>query len=573
MTYNVLRERWIRARRRSGALGWLAPWELTDRWEEDPWVEVATPRPDWDTAIVQFWIGLMQTVCMPEDEEAWEDWDDEPPSCDVLKARFEEVAYAFELISGGGGPALLQPLGGVALTKAKAKTNRRPAVSLCLDRPQPKSNKDWFVKFEAGGLSFEAAATALIAYQVNAPSGGRGYRTSVRGGGPLTTLVMGDSLWETVWANVVEGERWWAKHTPPPEGWLEKQESAALAWPWLGGLRSGNTQETHPADGMGLQVFWGMSRRVALELGKGKAKKGSACAVYPGLQAEVATVAELDGGVNYQGAWEHPLSPYVRSKNGESCAKAHGRWVTYAHWCDLTQSRYASAPKDAKTEQKLPEGVTAARAVRRHLERTEHDTEREKARLWVFGFEFDNAKLIDWHEAKMPVWVGPNARGREHVARQAQAMVRCALSAQRSLREAAARVLYGTPKVVTKKVKKKPQRYVTWSMSGAPSGYFKKQRFTEHSDALWRATHRAFFEAIEALHQALGASDEAARFEAAVDVFLEQLHRETMAIFEARNVPGALQGVDAKAVVLAARDLRFATHPNGRLMRKVRHEG
>lgn len=62
-----------------------------------------------------------------------------------------------------------------------------------------RKNKDHFIK--RGGITALCpccAATALLTLQINAPAGGAGHRTGLRGGGPLTTLLLCSpamSLW------------------------------------------------------------------------------------------------------------------------------------------------------------------------------------------------------------------------------------------------------------------------------------------------------------------------------------------------------------------------------------------
>ena len=68
---NLIEDPWIPARRRSGVAGRIAPWELTEGFDTDPWVEVAAPRPDFDGALVQFLIGLLQTCLAPADPHTW----------------------------------------------------------------------------------------------------------------------------------------------------------------------------------------------------------------------------------------------------------------------------------------------------------------------------------------------------------------------------------------------------------------------------------------------------------------------------------------------------------------------
>src|SRR5699024_10547476 len=86
-----------------------------------------------------------------------------------------------------------------------------PVSGLLIDAPGAngiKNNTDFFVKRgQAQQLCADCAALALYTIQANGPAGGAGFRTGLRGGGPLTTLILPDeansSLWHKLWLNVV----------------------------------------------------------------------------------------------------------------------------------------------------------------------------------------------------------------------------------------------------------------------------------------------------------------------------------------------------------------------------------
>ena len=104
------------------------------------------------------------------------------------RRKFARVAHAFDL--DGPGPRFLQdldPLEGA---------DDKEIAALLIDAPGAqtlRNNADLFVK--RGGapvLSRATAAMALCTLNAYAPSGGAGHRTSLRGGGPMTTLVVAD---------------------------------------------------------------------------------------------------------------------------------------------------------------------------------------------------------------------------------------------------------------------------------------------------------------------------------------------------------------------------------------------
>ncbi|EQD59749.1 CRISPR-associated protein Cse1, partial [mine drainage metagenome] len=90
---NLINDAWIPARRADGTTEKIEPWRLTDHigTGKSPIIAVASPRPDFDGALTQFLIGLLQTTCTPETESAWWDWRESPPSSSTLRKRFASI--------------------------------------------------------------------------------------------------------------------------------------------------------------------------------------------------------------------------------------------------------------------------------------------------------------------------------------------------------------------------------------------------------------------------------------------------------------------------------------------------
>ena len=97
---NLINEPWLPVRRNSGAVSIIAPWQLTET--HDPVLALSAPRADFNGALMQFLVGLLQTCATPEDRERWLDRLVLPPSPAHLKECFEPYAYAFELQAGKG---------------------------------------------------------------------------------------------------------------------------------------------------------------------------------------------------------------------------------------------------------------------------------------------------------------------------------------------------------------------------------------------------------------------------------------------------------------------------------------
>lgn len=221
---NLITDRWIPVIRQNGQPDTIAPWQIAEG--NNPVVEINAPRPDFQGALYQFLIGLLQTCFAPEDEDQWLEYWQEMPEPEALQASFEKVEFAFEL-DNPKGVAFLQDLD---LPDCETKT----IAALLIEAPGEnalKKNTDHFVKRgQTKQLCPSCTATALFTLQINAPAGGSGVRVGLRGGGPLTTLVLpkapSASLWQKLWLNVLNLD------DPKELESTEKIDSSIL--PWLG---------------------------------------------------------------------------------------------------------------------------------------------------------------------------------------------------------------------------------------------------------------------------------------------------------------------------------------------------
>ncbi|MCF6303040.1 MAG: type I-E CRISPR-associated protein Cse1/CasA, partial [Devosiaceae bacterium] len=250
---NLLNNKWLLVRRKSAIQEYITPWQITDKIGADPVERLNSPRPDFNGALVQLLIALLQTAFPPKDDHGWAKLYDQPPSPEILHKAFRQYEYAFN--AAGDGPRFLQDY---ELRDGESKDIN----ALLIDEPGAntlRENKDHFVKrgnVEALGIS--SAITALLTLQLNAPSGGAGHRTSIRGGGPMTTLLVPDSLqdeskntlWHLVWLNVLPKREFERLCANP-----EKTDKIAI-FPWLGPTRTSDKtgRDTTPEDVHPLQV-------------------------------------------------------------------------------------------------------------------------------------------------------------------------------------------------------------------------------------------------------------------------------------------------------------------------------
>jgi CRISPR system Cascade subunit CasA len=204
--------------------------------------------------------------------------------------------------------------------------------------------------------------------QAHAPQGSAGYFTSLRGGGPSTTLILCDTLWKTVWANVGEQASFGMKG----------REDLCKILPWAGG------DPKHP-----LAVLWGQPRRMLLD----DPVDGS-CSSCRAAGPVVKRFTSYRGGIKYlETEWRHPLSPYESKEGGWLVRPTEGDLVGYRHWMGLL----VDTPNG--------DGIPAF-TVKRWIER---DVAGESVRLWGYGYACNQAAVNRWCEGKMPVVSVPPA--------------------------------------------------------------------------------------------------------------------------------------------------------------------
>lgn len=380
---NLIKDAWIPAIRARGGRVMIAPWQITE--QEDPVTELAAPRPDFQGAMYQFLIGLLQTGFAPKDQDEWLEYWNNPPTAELLLARLETLAGAFEF-DNFAGPAFMQDF---SLPDGETKG----IAALLIEAPGGKTvreNLDHFVKRDTVRCICKTCATmALFTLQINAPSGGVGHRVGLRGGGPLTTLVMppdGKTLWQMLWLNVLDQE--------DLPGYPEKSPTGVF--PWMGPTRISDKSgsDTTPENSHPLQAYWGMPRRIRIAF-PSDAAIGD-CDLCPARDVElVGEYITRNYGVNYTGAWVHPLTPYRFDPKKEKpplSIKGQQGGLGYRHWLGLTL---------ADDE----DGERAALVVRRYSEQRARELRIQRtAWLWCFGFDMDNMKARCWYDHTFPLF-------------------------------------------------------------------------------------------------------------------------------------------------------------------------
>lgn len=411
--FSLIVDAWLPVIDRAGQRRKISPRQLFD----NDILELAWPRADFQGAAYQLLIGLIQTTIPPRDEEAWDDiWEDsiEP---ERWSEALERVAEAFHF--GPQKPAFLQDFDTLPVEPSSIS-------GLLVDAPGGntlKLNKDHFVKRNAyQQFCPHCAAMALYTVQTNSPAAGAGFRTSMRGGGPMTTLLVprkpGEALWRTLWLNVLPTRDVWQKEQLP------------LIFPWLAPTRSSETPKNivTPDNAHPLQAYWGMPRRLEIDFSHTQPGECDLCGeMHEGL---LTRMRSKNYGVQYD-TWVHPLSPYRRAAKDASAPmiplKGQPGGLAYKDWLGLV------IESEEKLNCTFPAKVVSA------------NTKQKLTHLWCFGYDMDNAKARCWYEHRLALSTLPQAH-QDELKNLLQQAVELATGSLPLLRFALKEAWFETPK-------------------------------------------------------------------------------------------------------------------------------
>lgn len=496
---NLINDPWLPVRRGSGATALITPWQLTE--SPDPVVALNAPRADFNGALMQFLIGLLQTAAAPDRRAHWLDWLASPPGPAELKDRFEPYAHAFELQAGQG--AFMQDYDELG-------TAAQPIEQLFIESPGEKTRRDNTDVFVKRGrirqLCPACTAAALFTLQVNAPGGGVGHRPSLRGGGALTTLVLSDEhsglpgdLWRNLWLNVME------RPALDTQTGNISMTAPADTFPWLGNTRTSEKQtgrDTTPMDCHPLQMYWAMPRRIRIEWDNGNRARCDVCGARSDRLA--SRYQTRNYGINYTGNWQHPLTPYRLDDNGAALPQhVQPDGLSYRHWFSLTDD---------------DDYHVSAGVVRRYRSLGLGDMQ---LRLYTFGYDMDRMKARCWYETTYPLYT-MTVTDRPGYSRHVRIMTEIAALIARFLQRAVKAAWVGRP-----------------GNAGGDTGFLRRH--------LYQRTERAFYQAVTALQAepATGAG------QAVLQDWHGVLRRAALELFDYWVVHGDVARTDPRRVAVA----------------------
>jgi len=365
---NLIKDIWLPVIRKDGMREKIAIWQILESYKENPVIDIEAPRPDFRNAIYQLLIGIVQVAAMPEDEEDWVELWKKPYSAVEFKKKILVYEDCFEIDSDG--PAFMQDY---SLEEFKEET----LTNIFIELP----SNEHFQKNEPHQVNVYWAAITLYALQTFGPAGGRGHKTGLRGGGPMTTIIWPEcqegeslSLWHRLWINVIPEE-----YIPNLTGNIKKKNKADI-FPWMKPTKISSSkgsglypQECHP-----FHMFFGMPRRIRFIF----ENRDGVCDVSGEKSPKLVTgYKTFHSGNDYSGAWLHPLNSYRKDikklEEPPYSIKGQPGGITYRYWPRL--ALYCDSKSD------IP-----AQVVRFSQTSSERKKilSKHSVRLWAAGYDF-----------------------------------------------------------------------------------------------------------------------------------------------------------------------------------------
>lgn len=317
---NLLKDPWIPVRSDSGTGTFCLLTYQQLLCEAGNW-QVSLSRDDMELACVQLLVCMTQVMFLPEDDK-------------VLRERISKL-LSFKDFDAGVTPCqawfdldhptypFMQSRG----VNGKLTTHQKLLPGLPEQTSTAPSAHCFFNEVtEVRRIGGTVAAIALFNFASNSPSFGGGFKGSLRGGAPITTLLCGKDLRDTVWRNVLTRPRLEERQIVMPgfpkdqPTWVKPvQEKPVIRWNEIGLLRG---------------LFW-QPARVELvkveQLAPCDVLGGEAVPGYSGFRCEKFNFT-------VEGLWPHPHGTMTMSlKRGTLEHKFSSFRTTAPAWTLLSE--------------------------------------------------------------------------------------------------------------------------------------------------------------------------------------------------------------------------------------------
>ncbi|MCW5599755.1 MAG: type I-E CRISPR-associated protein Cse1/CasA [Nitrosomonas sp.] len=312
---NLLKDPWIPVRANGGTRVFRLLTYQQLLCELNNW-QVSLPRDDLELACVQLLVCMTQVIFLPEDNRAWQKRLKNPLSVDEFAAGIKPCHDWFDL----DHPT--QPFMQSRGVKAAENT---PIQKLLIGLPEGNNHAFFNEAGEVRNLSGTLAAIALFNQASNSPSFGGGFKGSLRGGAPITTLVYGNNLREMVWRNVLTRPHILRRQIAIPgfeydqPTWVKPiQEKAIVPWNEIGLMRG---------------LFW-QPARVELM----KSEMLAHCDVLGGeAMPGYSSFRKEKFNFTVEGVWPHPHGAMIMNPKKDPSVKFSSFTTTAPAWTLLSE--------------------------------------------------------------------------------------------------------------------------------------------------------------------------------------------------------------------------------------------
>jgi CRISPR system Cascade subunit CasA len=163
---------------------------------EEEW-QICLNRDDMELATLQLLVCLVQVIFIPDNKrlllERWQ----KPLTGEEYEMGIQPFLDWFDL---------LHPKYPFMQTRGVNANKTTPIQKLFVGLPEGNNHTFFNRPDEYRQASLANAAVSVFNQAMNSPSFGGGFKGSLRGGAPVTTLILDDTLRQTVWCNVLSME-------------------------------------------------------------------------------------------------------------------------------------------------------------------------------------------------------------------------------------------------------------------------------------------------------------------------------------------------------------------------------
>lgn len=286
---------------------------------EDAGWRISLPRDDLEMACLQLLISLTQVLFLPATMDEVED---------RLAVPMPESDFDAAATVSSDWFDLDHPTQPFMQTRAVVAKEITPIQKLMIGLPEGNNHCFFDPIGEVKQLSAPVAAIALFNQATNCPSFGGGFKGSLRGGAPITTLIDAEHLRRQVWTNVVS-ERQLKDELPP--SW---QHDLSQDRPtWIDPIQA--KQVIHATQiGLVRGLFWQPAHVELI-----RSEHEGRCDVL-GIETDQLYTGFRKEKFNFtlEGVWSHPHGArMLKLKKGEPEIKYQSFTTTAPGWTRLSE--------------------------------------------------------------------------------------------------------------------------------------------------------------------------------------------------------------------------------------------